>query len=132
MCGSLGYQEVDLFSEIRGRPQPDFDSVFGGSGGPPASSMGVVQGTTSTQSVMGGGVLTPEAVGPHASLQQSAGAQGAPGLTTDVESSLVRAAENLCECLCVCVCVWCGCDLWDVLFSSAGVRRQNRNDEKVS
>ena len=97
-----GYQEVDLFTEIRGKPQPDFDSVFGST----TASQGI-----RSKSLMGGGILTPEAVGVHASMQPSFNSsQDVSGLTTDVESSLARAAENLCECVCVCVCVgvWVG------------------------
>ena len=96
-----GYQEVDLFTEIRGKPQPDFDSVFGSSGGPQGPTP--PQGSPS-KSLLGGEILTPEAVGVHASMQHSQPAENT-GLTTDVESSLARAAENLCTCVCVCVCV---------------------------
>jgi hypothetical protein len=93
--GSSGYQEVDLFTEIRGKPQPDFDSVFGG--GSSSSVMGVQSGPLGATPLMGGGggLLTPEAVGAHASLKQTPGGQVVSGLTSDVESSLVRAAENL-------------------------------------
>lgn len=85
--GPSGYQEVDLFTEIRGKPQPDFDSVFGG----PSKSL-APQGSPS-KPLMGGDLLTPEAVGAHANIQPSP--QATVGLTTDVDSSLVRAAENL-------------------------------------
>lgn len=94
-----GYQEVDLFSEIRG---VNFDNVFGSSepqkqqqqqappfGGNPApqNPAGVYP------SMMGGGILTPQAVGPLASQQMM---QPQPQrLTKDVDSSLARAAENL-------------------------------------
>ena len=88
---------MDLFSEIRGKPQPDFDSVFGSGSSP--SVMGVQSGPPGTTPLMGGGggLLTPEAVGAHASVKQMPGGQVVSGLTTDVESSLVRAAENLSE-----------------------------------
>lgn len=93
---NAGYQEVDLFTEIRGKPQPDFDSVFGSSGPTPSSSSAAVhlQGTAS-KPLMGGDLLTPEAVGPHASMQHVP--QATTGLTKDVNTSLVRAAENLCK-----------------------------------
>jgi hypothetical protein len=87
-----GYQEVDLFSEIRGKPQPDFDSVFGSSSVPSATSSLAVHSSPS-RPVMGGVLLTPEAVGVHATMQLSP--QHMAGLTSDVDSSLVRAAENL-------------------------------------
>ena len=89
---------MDLFTEIRGKPQPDFDSVFGG--GSSSSVMGVQSGPLGATPLMGGGggLLTPEAVGAHASLKQTPGGQVVSGLTSDVESSLVRAAENLSEC----------------------------------
>lgn len=89
-----GYQEVDLFTEIRGKPQPDFDSVFGGLGGA-KSSMATVQSSPSRPPV-GGYLLTPEAVGVHANMKQPM-IQVPPGLTQDVDTSLVMAAENLCE-----------------------------------
>jgi hypothetical protein len=99
--GPSGYQEVDLFSEIRGKPQPDFDSVFGGSGVPSSSSSSssaaaALRGSPSRPLMGGGGghLLTPEAVGAHASLQHTLSPQAA-GLTKDVDSSLVQAAENL-------------------------------------
>jgi hypothetical protein len=92
-----GYQEVDLFSEIRG---VNFDNVFGSSepqqqqrapafGGNPAPQ----QQTGVAPSLMGGGILTPQAVGPLAS--QSTMQPQPKKLTKDVDSSLVRAAENL-------------------------------------
>ena len=84
---------MDLFSEIRGKPQPDFDSVFGSSGIAPTTARAAQ--ASPSKSLMGGGVLTPEAVGVHANMQQSP--QAAAGLTQDVDTSLVRAAENLCE-----------------------------------
>ena len=80
-----GYQEVDLFQEIRGG-QPDFDSVFGSTSGQPKAPMG--------NSSMGE-ILQPMALGPLA--QQPTSKPEAKGLTSDVESSLVRAAENLSE-----------------------------------
>ena len=87
---SPGYQEVDLFSEIRGKPQPDFDSVFGSSGVPVTSS------APAAKPLMGGDLLTPVAVGVHKNMQRSQSPLLEPGLTSDVDSSLVRAAENLC------------------------------------
>ena len=92
---SPGYQEVDLFSEIRGKPQPDFDSVFGSSGVPVTSSAPAVQDIPA-KPLMGGDLLTPVAVGVHANMQRSQSPLHDPGLTSDVDSSLVRAAENLC------------------------------------
>lgn len=91
---SSGYQEVDLFSEIRGKPQPDFDSVFGASSS--SSTVKSAAHGTPSRPLMGGDLLTPEAVGPHATVKQTEG-QGPGGsiLTRDVDSSLVRAAETL-------------------------------------
>ena len=92
-----GYQEVDLFSEIRG---VNFDNVFGKSEPQQqqqqqAPSFG--GGNPATQqphpSLMGGGILTPQAVGPLAS--QSVMQPQPQRLTKDVDSSLARAAENL-------------------------------------
>ena len=40
-------------------------------------------------------MLTPEAVGVHASMSHSP--QSIVGLTRDVDTSLVKAAENLCK-----------------------------------
>lgn len=87
------YQEVDLFSEIRG---PDFNSVFG-SNNPnvqqPSTSGGRTTGVSLNQYTMGG-ILTPQAVGTHA--QQVQHQQPAKvGLTSDVDSSLALAAANL-------------------------------------
>ena len=87
-----GYQEVDLFQEIRGG-QPDFDSVFGSTSGHQRMPVG--------HSTMGE-ILLPTATGPLAT-QQTMSKPEAKGLTSDVESSLVRAAENLSE--------W-----WNILF----------------
>ena len=82
------YQEVDLFSEIRG---PDFDSVFGNKSGAqlPNSSAG---GISLNQYTMGD-ILTPQAVGPHAQKEQQK--TKSSGLTLDVDSSLAFAAANL-------------------------------------
>lgn len=89
---------MDLFSEIRG---VNFDNVFGSSepqqqqrqapafGGNPA----LQQPAGAHPSLMGGGILTPQAVGPLAS--QSTVQPQPQRLTKDVESSLARAAENL-------------------------------------
>ena len=100
----LGYQEVDLFSEIRG---VNFDNVFGSSepqkqqqpqqGGPYTSSASPFGGNQNPATggapptMMGGGILTPQAVGPLASQLTTQPQR----LTKDVDSSLVRAAENL-------------------------------------
>ena len=108
---------MDLFSEIRGKPQPDFDFVFG-------SSSGGFQGTP-TKPLMGGDLLTPEAVGVHASMQQSP--QTNPGLTTDVNTSLVRAAENLCE-LIGFWCIYSDNFVWLTYFLlSSKFRREDKN-----
>lgn len=87
---------MDLFSEIRG---VNFDNVFGKSepqqqqqqapsfgGGNPAPQQ-------PHPSLMGGSILTPQAVGPLAS--QSVMQPQPQRLTKDVDSSLARAAENL-------------------------------------
>ncbi|CAI7999856.1 Clathrin coat assembly protein AP180, partial [Geodia barretti] len=55
--GSSGYQEVDLFSEIRGKPRPDFDSVFGS--GSSSSVMGVQSGPPGVTPLMDGGAPDP-------------------------------------------------------------------------
>ena len=93
-----GYQEVDLFSEIRG---VNFDNVFGSSepqqqrqqapafGGNPVPQ----QSASVHPSLMGGDILMPQAVGPLAS--QSMMQPQPQRLTKDVDSSLARAAENL-------------------------------------
>ena len=76
---------MDLFTEIRGR-QPDFDAVFGG-------------GSSSSVRLHGsnlGDILQPTAVGAHASLSAGTHTRDTR-LTTDVESSLAKAAENLSE-----------------------------------
>ena len=94
-----------------------------------------------TNSLMGGGLLTPEAVGPHASIQQSAGGQADFSLTSDVDSSLVRAAESLSE-LCETTeteeGVWpsWGCAVLNTFSEHyfphrSQYWRQNRNGEKV-
>ena len=101
-CVHAGYQEIDLFSEIRGKPQPDFDSVFGSSGGP--------QGPTLSQEnpkpPLGWEIFTPEAEGIHANMQQSQHAQGTTGFITDIESNLAQAPENLCKYKCGSVCLF--------------------------
>lgn len=89
---------MDLFSEIRG---VNFDNVFGSS--EPQQRQQLLQqqapafGGNSTagvhSSLMGGGILTPQAVGPLAS--QSMMQPQPQRLTKDVDSSLARAAENL-------------------------------------
>ena len=78
---------MDLFQEIRGG-QPDFDSVFGQN----QSSL------QKPQPQLGGmgEILQPTAVSPLAA-QQTTSQPEVKGLTSDVESSLVRAAENLSE-----------------------------------
>lgn len=95
---TTGYQEVDLFSEIRG---VNFDNVFGSSepqqqrqqapafGGNPVPQ----QSASVHPSLMGGDILMPQAVGPLAS--QSMMQPQPQRLTKDVDSSLARAAENL-------------------------------------
>lgn len=103
---SSGYQEVDLFSEIRG---PDFDSVFGQQQLPqmqPQSQVAsssfagggaaLVQSTppTSTAAFLGD-VLQPMAVGPPAPAMLLKEGPALSVLTSDVESSLARAAANL-------------------------------------
>lgn len=92
-----GYQEVDLFSEIRG---VNFDNVFGSSEPQQQQQAPPFGGTPASQnpagvhpSMMGGSILTPQAVGPLAS--QSMTQPQPQRLTKDVESSLARAAENL-------------------------------------
>ena len=107
MCIRIpGYQEVDLFSEIRG---PDFDSVFGQQQLPqmqPQSQVAsssfagggaaLVQSTppTSTAAFLGD-VLQPMAVGPPAPAMLLKEGPALSVLTSDVESSLARAAANL-------------------------------------
>ncbi len=84
---------MDLFSEIRG---PDFNSVFGsGSTQKPSTTGG--GGVSLNHYTMGGDILTPQAVGPHATTeeQQPRGSPQLVGLTSDVDSSLARAAANL-------------------------------------
>ena len=78
---------MDLFQEIRGG-QPDFDSVFGQN----QSSL------QKPQPQLGGmgEILQPIAVSPLAAQQMTSQPE-VKGLTSDVESSLVRAAENLSE-----------------------------------
>ena len=92
-----GYQEVDLFSEIRG---VNFDNVFGSAGGQPQTSSAAAaspfansspQKSTTAPPLMGG-ILQPQAVGPLASSMTPPQPQR---LTKDVDSSLARAAENL-------------------------------------
>ena len=88
------YQEVDLFSEIRG---PDFNTVFGSnqpatSGAAAATSGTAGVGVSLNQYTMGD-ILTPQAVGPHAQQQPTSTAP--KGLTSDVDSSLAAAAANL-------------------------------------
>ena len=90
---SSGYQEVDLFSEIRG---VNFDNVFGNSGQQQQQPSFLFansspQHPTSVPPLMGG-ILQPQAVGPLATQQMQPQPQR---LTKDVESSLARAAENL-------------------------------------
>lgn len=81
-----------MFSEIRG---PDFNTVFGatggGGGGAPPVGGGAKTGVSLNQYTMGD-ILTPQAVGPHATVKEE------PlnvKLTTDVDSSLALAAANL-------------------------------------
>ena len=86
---------MDLFTEIRGG-QPDFDAVFGQHAQPqPKPPTAVAMGNGL------GGMLQPMAVGVHAAQQTTMSPQPLPvGLgTTDVESSLTKAAENLSKCL---------------------------------
>lgn len=90
-----GYQEVDLFSEIRG---VNFDNVFGSMGqqqqASPSSSLfanSYPQQATGGPPMIGD-ILLPQAVGPLASRQMQLQPQR---LTKDVDSSLARAAENL-------------------------------------
>lgn len=90
---NTGYQEVDIFTEIRGG-QPDFDAVFGQHGQPvsqtrPKPPLPIGNGL--------GGILEPTAVGAHAAKQSSLPPPPQPvGLGgIDVESSLTKAAENL-------------------------------------
>ena len=91
----LGYQEVDLFSEIRG---VNFDNVFGSTEQKQPSSSVASPFANSTPQMSAaapplmGGILQPQAVGPLASQAPQLQPQR---LTQDVESSLVRAAENL-------------------------------------
>ena len=127
-CVYSGYEEVDLFSEIRGKPQPDFDSVFGKSGAPFSSA---VQSSPSNLA-MGGDLLTPEAVGEHAKLQQEP-SQSLTGLTSDVESSLALAAENLSTFHFLSLGgKMCYEMLFMQYFCRSQLREQNRNGEKVS
>ena len=92
---SLGYQEVDLFSEIRG---VNFDNVFGSTNQqqqPPSSAPQVANSSPQIPAnapPMMGGILQPQAVGPLATQPTQPQPQR---LTKDVESSLARAAENL-------------------------------------
>ena len=85
-----GYQEVDLFSEIR--LQPDFDNVFGGQQQVSNSSL-VKPASVGTGQFTMGGVLQPVAVGPLASKELVS--PQPVKLTKDVDSSLERAAANL-------------------------------------
>ena len=87
---------MDLFSEIRG---VNFDNVFGSSE-PQQQQAPAFGGNPTPQnqagvhpSMMGGGILMPQAVGPLAS--QSMTQPQPQRLTKDVDSSLARAAENL-------------------------------------
>ena len=89
-----GYQEVDIFTEIRGG-QPDFDAVFGGQHGQTQPKPLLAMGNGL------GGMLEPMAVGAHAAQQTTFPPEAQPtGLSgIDVESSLTKAAENLSELL---------------------------------
>ena len=99
------YQEVDLFKELRGGP--NFDSVFGQSSSPqnsfpaPASTAPPPSANSSGGLLPAamGDMLTPQAVGIQAEIaaQEKKMDQQPLGLTTDVESSLARAAANLSE-----------------------------------
>lgn len=89
-----GYQEVDLFSEIRG---VNFDNVFGDTQQQQQPSSSAFA-NSSPQNPAGappmmGGILQPQAVGPLAS--ESTLKPQPQRLTKDVDSSLARAAENL-------------------------------------
>jgi hypothetical protein len=81
------YQEVDLFSEIRG---PDFNAAFGNKA--PSSSAGSGGTNISLNQYTMGDILTPQAVGQHATVKEDVMPKG---LTTDVDSSLAMAAANL-------------------------------------
>ena len=89
------YQEVDLFSEIRGS-----GSSGGGGGG---AGFGAVMSTpsqpptsqSSSQFMLGGDILQPQAAGPLASKELLEPAKPTPGLARDVDSSLAKAAANL-------------------------------------
>lgn len=85
---TVAYQEVDLFTEIRGSGA-NFDAVFGSSETsiPPTS-----QSITPMRFGIGD-ILQPEAAGPLAS--QPAKSPASPRLTNDVDSSLQKAAANL-------------------------------------
>ena len=90
---------MDLFSEIRG---VNFDTVFGQQQqASPSSSLfansSPLFANSSPQQLAGvppmmGDILQPQAVGPLASHQMQ---QQPQRLTKDIDSSLVRAAENL-------------------------------------
>lgn len=88
---------MDLFTEIRGGGgQPDFDAVFGGKPSPSSSSSRPAA-TSALRSGMGE-MLVPVAASPLASSTDPAlSSSPGQGLTSDVESSLVKAAENLSE-----------------------------------
>ncbi|XP_064404665.1 phosphatidylinositol-binding clathrin assembly protein-like isoform X2 [Halichondria panicea] len=80
------YQEVDLFTEIRGSEgRTSFDAVF--SSNPLLPSQG--------SNEWDGGILRPQAAGPLASQELLEPVKSTPGLGEDVESSLAMAAANL-------------------------------------
>ncbi len=95
------YQEVDIFKELHGGT--NFDTVFGQNTAQnsfPASSAPLTNNSTLGGVPAMGDMLTPQAVDSHAAVaaQERKLAQEEPlKLTTDVNSSLARAAANLCE-----------------------------------
>lgn len=85
----IAYQEVDLFTEIRGSGA-NFDAVFGST---VEATHPAPQPATSMNQFGMGQILQPQAAGPLAS-QYPATSQ-TPRLTKDVDSSLANAAANL-------------------------------------
>ena len=83
----IAYQEVDLFTEIRGKSdnKTNFDVVFSSPSQPNQSG----------GDNWGGGILQPQAVGPLASQELLQPTKPTTGLAEDVESSLAVAAANL-------------------------------------
>ena len=84
------YQEVDLFSEIR---SSDFNAAFGNTASVPSSTSAGPTNVSLNQYTMGD-MLTPQAVGQHATVKQKEEPKP-KSLTTDVDSSLAAAAANL-------------------------------------